>query len=135
MEFVDANAVMSLMCKSRPMGCHFPFKFNGETYHECTNAPMAPEFKSEYEDSDEAPVEAKADFRWCATQVDPDGTMVEGMWGMCDYDSCEEKAASGLGGNGNNDASEPANEAICKLERDITDVMYSRTILARTLMH
>ena len=48
--------------------CHFPFKYEGVTYNQCTKAKSA--------------------RLWCATQVDADGEYI-GEWERCD-DNCKK---------------------------------------------
>ena len=43
--------------------CVFPFKFKGVMYTACTNV--------------------EADYYWCSTQVDGNGTHTRGNWGKC----------------------------------------------------
>ena len=46
--------------------CIFPFKFNGTTFTGC-----------------ERDQKSRQGLRWCATQVEEDGEMVEGKWEYC----------------------------------------------------
>ena len=46
--------------------CIFPFKFNGTTFTGC-----------------ERDKTSRQDLRWCATEVEEDGEMVEGKWEYC----------------------------------------------------
>lgn len=52
--------------------CQFPFTFNGLTFHGCTTAFDLQE------------------KLWCSVNVSPDGQHVEGYWGYCDMDSCQD---------------------------------------------
>lgn len=83
MQFENDDDPMAVMCKTVPMECQFPFTHSGNTYHECTNSPLS---------NDEAYDTDEEDFFWCATQVDADGNMVTGQWGVCDFDSCKDPA-------------------------------------------
>ena len=65
-------------CKTRPSECKFPFKYEGETYHHCTDTLIDGSTSIERES-----------FLWCATQVDTNGNMVDGRWGVCDLETCK----------------------------------------------
>ena len=55
--------------------CHFPFKFKGVTYNECTLA--------------------ESSQRWCSTQVDAAGNYIGGKWKNCD-EKCVDHKAPGI---------------------------------------
>ena len=65
-------------CKTRPSECKFPFKYEGETYHHCTDTLIDGSTSIERES-----------FLWCATQTDTNGNMVDGRWGVCDLETCK----------------------------------------------
>ncbi len=88
MEFGGEMSGMSVMCRTVPMKCKFPFIYNGVTYHDCTKAPV-PSNTTTAEDSSEAASDEDS-FFWCATQTDDLDNMLPDSWGMCDLDSCEE---------------------------------------------
>jgi len=52
-----------------PKVCIFPFTFRGKTYSKCTADHSANEVE------------------WCATEVKPDGEVIDGQWGDCDKES------------------------------------------------
>ena len=52
--------------------CIFPFKFNGTTFTGC-----------------ERDKKSRQGLRWCATQVEEDGEMVEGKWEYC-HAGCDQ---------------------------------------------
>ena len=54
--------------------CIFPFKYKGITYQTCT-------FVRRYDSKSKA---IDPDEPWCATEVDSNGEMSEGKWGICD---------------------------------------------------
>merc|ERR1719245_2294593 len=88
--------------------CQFPFKFKGQTFHECTNQVIGIKDCAEYGCDDEDSLElGSGDFWfdeesrelgigdfWCATETSEDGTMVKGKWAKCDLDSCTESTPS-----------------------------------------
>ena len=69
---LSAEVCIASVCKTNDKGtkkntpCVFPFKFQQETYHSCTNAS-----------------DPKGNL-WCSTKVDPDGYHLKGNWGFCD---------------------------------------------------
>ncbi len=93
MEFASPDDPMTVMCKTVPMECQFPFTFKGKTYHECTNDLLSNIEPLEYDD-ESAQQDKKEQFLWCATMTDADGNMVHGMWGMCDLGTCPDDASN-----------------------------------------
>ena len=69
--------IWSTFCKTRPSECQFPFEYRGKTYHHCTDTLI-----------DDGSETTRESFRWCATQTDTNGRMVEGKWGVCDLETC-----------------------------------------------
>ena len=75
---IEATTLLLLSgCKTRPSECQFPFEYRGKTYHHCTDTLI-----------DDGSETTRESFRWCATQTDTNGRMVEGKWGVCDLETC-----------------------------------------------
>lgn len=72
--FLTVKVCSGAICKTNNEGpvkntpCVFPFSFQVETHHSCTNAS---------DDNGKL---------WCSTKVDPDGYLTKGNWGYCDLD-------------------------------------------------
>lgn len=107
MQFENDEDPMTVMCKTVPMKCQFPFTFKGKTYHECTNDLID---DNEYDSSDE-----QEQFLWCATQVEDDGTMVDERWGVCDLNSCENDSTEQAIDNGNEALVQPISKSLSRL--------------------
>ena len=81
LHFVNQLFVSELKCKTYSnTECQFPFKFEGETFDECTDRSIGNDC-AEYGCDDEDSLELGSGDFWCATETSEDGIMVNGKWG------------------------------------------------------
>ena len=88
--------------------CVFPFTYKDVEYYECT-----------YTDSPTP---------WCATQVDPSGTVVTNKWGDCKVDTCPVEESSSCKTIGGPDIDQP-----CSFPFTIGNETYHECVTGRIL--
>ena len=88
--------------------CVFPFTYKDVEYYECT-----------YTDSPTP---------WCATQVDPSGTVVTNQWGDCKVDTCPVEESSTCKTVGGPDIDQP-----CSFPFTIGNETYHECVTGRIL--
>jgi len=83
-------------CKIEVKKCLLPFMHNGKRYDKCTDDLIDPNNQDRTKES----------FKWCATLLNPDGTMKQDRWAVCNEASCRcddeplPKPGSGIGPGG-----------------------------------
>jgi hypothetical protein len=92
LEFGGEFSGMSVMCRTVPMECQFPFTFKGVTYHKCTQSLLGEPTDDDNKNNNKNNNNQKTEegFLWCATKTDTGGNMLPEMWGMCDIASCKK---------------------------------------------